>query len=481
MISIRFYSFTVMALLVLGVAGCGGSSSNNPTGPIVSPLGTWTWMAGSDSRAQMGTYGTLGIPSASNTPGGRVAPFTFTDSSGNFWLFGGYGMAGVFQTGDLNDLWKFSGGQWTWMGGSISTEGKGVYGTKGVAAPSNWPGARWIGVSWTDAQGNFWIFGGVGIDSAGNRGVLNDLWKYSNGQWTWMSGSNIAFDSSATGHGSGVYGVKGTAAPENVPGPRVSAMSWADAAGNLFLFGGEGDDVNGNTGILNDLWKYSNGEWTWISGSNTVNQLGVYGDKGVAAAGNVPGARTSGATWVDMSGNLWLFGGEGNDSNGVKCASSGGPCLLNDLWKYSGGEWTWVGGSNVIDAAGVYGTQGSSAPQNYPGARWVAVSWIDSAGNLWLFGGDGVDSGNVAGDLNDLWKYSEGQWTWMAGSDQSSEAGIYGTQGKPSANNVPGAREWAAGWIDKSGNLWLFGGDNIGSAGGSAGTSSFNDLWEYQP
>ena len=40
----------------------------------------------------------------------------------------------------LNDLWKFDGSQWTWMGGSRNASQNGVYGTKGVAASTNMPG-----------------------------------------------------------------------------------------------------------------------------------------------------------------------------------------------------------------------------------------------------------------------------------------------------------------------------------------------------
>ncbi len=32
--------------------------------------------------------------------------------------------------------------------------------------------------------------------------------------------------------------------------------------------------------------------WTWISGSSSVNQPGVYGTQGTATPSNVPGART---------------------------------------------------------------------------------------------------------------------------------------------------------------------------------------------
>jgi hypothetical protein len=37
----------------------------------------------------------------------------------------------------------------------------------------------------------------------------------------------------------------------------------------------------------------------------------------------------------------------------------------------------------------------------------VAASvWTDTKGNLWLFGGDGIDFGNKWGYLNDLWKFN---------------------------------------------------------------------------
>jgi hypothetical protein len=33
-------------------------------------------------------------------------------------------------------------------------------------------------VPWRDSTGNLWLFGGSGVDSAGNNGDLNDLWEY---------------------------------------------------------------------------------------------------------------------------------------------------------------------------------------------------------------------------------------------------------------------------------------------------------------
>lgn len=75
--------------------------------------------------------------------------------------------------------------------------------------------------------------------------------------------------------------------------------------------------------------------WTWMGGSNLVNQSATYGTPGKAAASNNPGARSAAVNRVDASGTLWLFGGANSSGN-----------ALNDLWKYSGGEWTWMSGSN---------------------------------------------------------------------------------------------------------------------------------------
>ncbi len=421
-----------------------------------------------------------GTGSPSNDPGARAYASGWTDAAGNFWVFGGYGLAstGAGVIDDLNDLWKYSNGEWIWMSGSNQTEQPGSYGTQGVAAPGNTPGARYGAASWTDSSGNLWLFGGLGVASPGTRGNLNDLWKYSNGEWAWMSGSSLAAEPGTAGawQGTGVYGTKGEANPANAPGARNWASTWTDNSGNLWLFGGYGIDSKGTPGSLNDLWRYSVGEWTWMAGSNIsdqngAQQFGRYGTLGVPNPSNIPGARFGAARWTDANGNFWLFGGDGEDVDGIRCQETGPPCNLSDLWKYSGGEWTWMGGPNQSNEPGVYGTEGVAASGNIPSARNSAVGWIDVAGNFWLFGG----TGSI--DFNDLWKYSGGQWTWMSGSNLSGQTGIYGTLGVAAVSNVPGCRDGAVGWTDESGNLWLFGGEETFCVG----NGKFNDLWEYQP
>ncbi|MGA2832494.1 MAG: hypothetical protein ABSE55_05440 [Terracidiphilus sp.] len=398
--------------------------------------------------------------------------------------------------------------EWTWMGGSITgvqSGVSGVYGTLGTAASTNTPGGRVSAMSWSDALGNLWLFGGMGADSTGEGGVLNDLWKFdpalgANGEWTWIGGSSTV---GSNGGQSGVYGTLGIAASSNIPGGRVSAMSWIGSSGNLWLFGGHGYDSTGAVGYLNDLWKFdpalgTNGEWIWMGGSSTVGcncsnggQPGVYGTLGTAASTNIPGARDSAVSWSDASGKLWLFGGGGIDS-------AGADGVLNDLWKFdpalgTNGEWTWMGGSSRSTVSGdsgtnpgVYGSLGIPASGNIPGGREGAVSRVDSGGNLWLFGGTGVGANSLVGDLNDLWEFdpklgTSGEWAWMGGSTVQSDgyiSGVYGTLGTANSTNIPGARSSAVSWSDASGNLWLFGGFGVYS---STEVGDLNDLWEFDP
>jgi N-acetylneuraminic acid mutarotase len=250
-------------------------------------------------------------------------------------------------------------------------------------------------------------------------------------EWTWMGGNNtVPADCSFLECGSaGVYGTLGTPAPANNPGSRNSSATWIDQNGNLWLFGGVGFDANENQNNLNDLWEFNpaTNQWAWISGSSTGGEAGVYGALGTAAATNPPGARNTAASWIDNSGNFWLFGGSGVDSAGT----AGN---LNDLWEFNPATnlWTWWGGSSSIASTcstffesvscgptGVYGTTGTAAPGNIPGGRNSAAFWTDNSGNFWLFGGTGLATTNTPGFLNDLWMFdpSTKEWTWMGGNN----------------------------------------------------------------
>ena len=96
--------------------------------------------------------------------------------------------------------------------------------------------------------------------------------------------------------------------------------------------------------------------------------------------------------------NEGLFGGNGYDI-------AGSLDLLNDLWQFDGTNWTWIAGNDVINSLGIFGTLGSPDASNIPGAREGSVSWTDSVGDVWLFGGYGHNGALSVFYLNDLWRY----------------------------------------------------------------------------
>lgn len=364
---------------------------------------------------------------------------------------------------------------WTWQAGAAVAQETGVYGTQGVEAAGNRPGARHSAVRWQDAAGDFWLFGGIGVGASDGTaaGPLHDLWRYrpATGRWTFMGGDTRVGGSS--GHdGRGIYGTQGMADPANLPGARSEAQVWQDAAGDVWLFGGNGVDGHGTSGRLNDLWKYSGGLWTWIGGSDAIDQPGTYGVQGSADPTNWPGARYATTGWVDAAGVFWLFGGFGRDS-------VSGCCMLNDLWTFSGGEWTWVTGSLAAEASAEYGSQGVASAANTPSGRYRAASWHDSAGNTWLYGGVGNASltDNTRFASAELWKYTSAGWMWVSGAKSAYDSPDYDTRGTASLAAQPGSRVRATAWIDAEDNLWLYGGD-VEAASGSV--SNPNDLWRYQ-
>jgi N-acetylneuraminic acid mutarotase len=465
------WSFCWCLLVFAGLALTSGAQTTAPN--------EWTWVGGSHSIPQLGNYGTLGVAAATNLPGSRQASSSWVDKNGNLWLFGGLGYYSIAGPQYLNDLWEYtpSTGMWTWQGGPVLGNQSGQYGTQGVASPSNLPGGRVGAAQWTDANGNVWLFGGSGYDAAGNLGYLDDLWEYNVAtmEWTWQGGSNLltqpGSSSGTPGYSAGSYGTQNVAASSNLPPGRSYSLYTVDATGNLWLFGGSGY-TSSSGGNFDDLWMYSISSkmWTWIAGSQALNQPGSYGALGVSYSPSVhfPGSGFGGGFWADNHGSLWLLGG-----------------LSNDLWKIdsASGQVTWVSGSLASNAPGSYGTILQPASSNIPGAREGFAHWTDSKGDFWLLGGVGYDAAGHVGYLNDLWMFNpdSGMWTWENGSNSADLSGTlvnYGTQGIPSNTNEPGGLWLPMNWTDSQGNLWLYSGG--ATATGNNGVL-LDDLWVYQP
>lgn len=435
--------------------------------------GNWTWISGSNTINELGSYAVQGAESPLNHPGARSNAASWVDNQGNLWLFGGFG---AIQTGaggsassahEFNDVWKFNPttNLWTWVKGTSSSVENIV--TFNTEHPNNMP----IGVEqtkpiyWTDSAKNFWYFDGT---------VDNRIWMFNSITKNWILKKQL-------NSWLPVYGTLGTASTTNAPGKRVAATTWTSTSGDFYLFSGS---VYPSDNGYNDLWKYSinDNSWTWVKGfpNSLLPSAESPSFQRVKLAGEYHEDVNPGyfdnftASWNDSQGNLWIFGlnGEGYDDDVY---------VKNHLWKYNSSEkkWQWINGlfdwprtSSYYDT---HGTLGVEDYKNNPVSRIGSMSWIDQSDNLWLFGGS--DNGY----MNDLWKYNQAsnKWVWIKGSNQSNQEtslyGVYGTQGVAAPTNNPGCRSNGASWTDNNGNLWLFGGN--GASSSSYGR--LNDLWKY--
>ena len=280
--------------------------------------------------------------------------------------------------------------------------------------------------------------------------------------WTWEKGTGVPDDT-------GVYGVQAVPAQNNIPPAMIHiTATWVDHNGDLWLYGGNCYYYNYSA----TMWRYNiaSNMWTWMQGPEPgfLPVEPSYGIMGVESPANTPGSRIGCAgSWVDTSGNLWLYGGQQPDP------------LYSDFWKYDilTNNWVWMSGSNGIAEPASYGIRGIADTSNTPGARCYYYPWTDGAGNFWLFGGQGAESNFN----NDMWMYnpSSNIWTWMSGTAVGNDSGSFGSSCLSDTGLEPSARIWGTMWKDNCGNFWLYGGrTSIFIPGNFFG---MNDLWCFNP
>lgn len=369
----------------------------------------WTWMNGPQYVTdQNGEWGVMGVPSANNYPPARTfGPNCWTDKNGDLWLFGGFGFDKNSNQGGLSDLWRYNiaTNQWTWIWGADTVNKSPVYGTMGVAANTNDPGSRAECKSgWVDDNNNLWMYGGQ--DGATAQTVVNvrsDVWKYDIAAniWTWMKGPN-------TLNSGPIWGVKKVEDPANNPAARLSFTKWKGKDNNFYVFAG-----GNSASSRNDLWRFNpfTNNWTYMSGSKVVNNLGTYNGQCLPDTSTYPQARIENQTVATSTCTevFWSFGGFKTLTNTES---------FNDLWLYNltTNKWTWVSGGNATNVVNVPGPIGVGLPTNKIGSRGGVYIWSDPQNNLWVFGGLAYDSTTAAlGLKNDLWRFQPDSTCFDAG------------------------------------------------------------------
>ncbi len=296
----------------------GGSSSSDDLWKYNIATNEWTWVKGTNPSISIANtiYGVLGVEDPNNTPGTRQEIKSgWVDKSNNLWMFGG----SYFDF--TSDVWKYNISTNNWVcysGGPLNFNSNGIYGTLGVESPSNIPPSRWSYTKWKDQNDMFYIFAG-----GGNASSYNDCWRYNpvSKNWAWISGTNTIFDN-------GIYGQFCNPKTNNYPSARVEnqTVSTTGCTNAFWSFGGCTDF---GSNIYNDLWIFNstNYEWTWVSGSQTPDQTGNYGTKGVYSSTNIIPSKFGVCIWSDKNNNLWVFGG-------YYYSPFSGYESSNDLWKF---------------------------------------------------------------------------------------------------------------------------------------------------
>jgi hypothetical protein len=164
--------------------------------------------------------------------------------------------------------------QFSWLSGSTFTNQISVVGTKGVPSNTNIIGARQDAQYWNDSQNNLYIFGGSGVNSAGNITTRNDLWRFdlTTNEYVWLTGSN------ALGSSGGVYGYQRSSFNYKIH----LAHDMVEQLGLIIM------EICGclvEMEVLHlaaDFYKIygsispANNTWMWVSGSNAAGQWGTY-------------------------------------------------------------------------------------------------------------------------------------------------------------------------------------------------------------
>ncbi len=282
----------------------------------------WTWFDGLCTAFSGPVYGTQGVPSPANTPGGRgECTANWVDEDNNLWLFGGLYSAAQFD--EYNDLWRYniSTNEWTWMKGFNGINSPGHYGTLNVEDSLNMPPAHMAWSKSKDAAGNFYIFGGATqlLDS-----TYNDVWRYNkaSNNFTWINGSNLE-------NNPGIYPPPCMFTSNGYPHARFENKGCAtDTCGNVWMFGGGINNPNGFT-CYNDLWIYSMAlnQYKLIWGG-AVQSAGHYGIKGVPDPANEPPSRLGAVAWMDTLNRFFIFSGFSRPGSGLNNSRH------NDVWMF---------------------------------------------------------------------------------------------------------------------------------------------------
>ncbi|XP_046558060.1 uncharacterized protein LOC124267190 [Haliotis rubra] len=254
-------------------------------------------------------------------------------------------------------------------------------------------------------------------------------------EWNWIKGDNSI----------------GTLSSSNGPGARSGSSVWTDEDGITWLFGGKGfsDIDEGKPKLLNDLWTFNNQDRRWnLVHSGTVSE---------AASDNVaPSPRQQAAACGFTKISMVVFGGLDEEDSGI-----------GDTWVYNMQKRKWLPLPEISN----FTSKTDNTSLEMPSARGDMASWC-MLDRMYVFGG--MDKSNQI--FNDLWKFSLKDLEWSEVIHPNKPANP-----NTDSDHYPMGRNGPTTWKGKDGNLFMFGGNilgtNVRSRHLNMGYTS--DMWRY--
>ena len=384
--------------------------------------------------------------------------------------------AGLGNTAGDNEVWEFSGGSWTKIGGDGLNSG--FTSTHLSVRSLAYAGSTlYAGLQASLANAEVWSFNGSSWTRIGG-GYVNHSWGYFGLQdvetMTTSGGYLYAATGSAVAGNALVWKFDGSTW-QLVGGQGINS-SWAvntyEKVASMTSFGGNLFVGLGISSGDAEVWEFNGSSWTqvggdglnsgWGAGYEEVDSMTVLGGNLYAGLGT---SASDAEVWI-WNGSSWSkIGGDSLNSswgagyervtalsvyNGQIYAGLGVSTNDAALWTWNGSSWIKVGGNGLNGSwntvyervesltqfndklyVGLGSSTGDAEIWEYNGTSWAMIggdavnsSWANSqfeqARSLASYNGElYVGLGNSAGD-GQVWKYDGTNWSMIGGSSINS-------------------------------------------------------------